>query len=122
ATGKVVKVGTQAVGGVKTTHYRGSLYIFGFAASLSGARKTAAERVADRIAQLTKRSTFPTDVWIDRDGRVRRMTFDYPIPQSAANPAVDYTLTLEYSHFGQRTSIGLPRADEVSRPSQLKTS
>ena len=72
--------------------------------------------------QLTKRNTFPVDVWIDGDGRVRRMTFDYAIPQSDTSPAVDYALTLEYADFGEQASVGLPPADEISRPSQLKAS
>jgi hypothetical protein len=122
ASGKVEKIGKQAVGGVQTTRYRGSLYILDFPMALTGARKTAAEHVADRIVQLTKRSTFPTDVWVDADGHVRRMTFDYTIPANASTPSVDYKLTLDYSQFGQDVSVGLPPADEVSQPSQLKTS
>jgi hypothetical protein len=122
ATGKVEKVGEQAVQGVQTTHYRGSLYILDFPRVLTGARRTSAEHVADRIVQLTKESTFPTDVWIDGDDHVRRMTFDYAIPENGSTPAVDYRLTLEYSQFGQGVSVGLPPADEISRPTQLKTS
>jgi hypothetical protein len=122
ASGKVEKVGKQAVRGVQTTHYHGSLYILDFPRALTGARRTAAEHVADRIVQLTKESTFPTDVWIDEDDRVRRMTFDYAIPENGSTPAVDYRLTLEYSQFGQGISVGLPPADEISRPTQLKTS
>jgi hypothetical protein len=122
ATGKVTKVGKQVVGSVQTTHYRGELFLLGYPNALTGARKTAAEHVADRIVALTKHSTFPTDVWIDGDGRVRRMTFDYAIPAGDANPAVDYKLTLEYSGFGAQTPVALPPADEVSRQSQLKTS
>jgi hypothetical protein len=122
ATGKVQKLGEQTVGSVQTTHYRGALYILGFPQALSGARRTAAEHLADRIVQLTKTSTFPTDLWIDKDGRVRRMTFDYVVAQSDTNPAVDYKLTLEYSEFGQDKPVELPPADEISLPSQLKTS
>jgi hypothetical protein len=122
ASGKVRKLGEQPVGGVQTTHYRGSLFILGYPSALSGARKTAAEHVADRIVQLTKTSTFPTDVWVDGDGRVRRMTFDYAIPESDSNPAVDYRLTLQYSQFGGHPPVGLPPADEVARASQLKAS
>jgi hypothetical protein len=122
ATGKVRKVGSATVGGVDTTEYAGSLFILSYPRALSGARQTAAEHVADRIVQLTKRSTFPTRVWVDGDGRVRRMTFDYTIPQSNTNPAVDYKLILEYKQFGDEASIGLPPADEVARPNQLKTS
>jgi hypothetical protein len=107
ATGKVQKLGEQTVG---------------FPQALSGARRTAAEHLADRIVQLTKTSTFPTDLWIDKDGRVRRMTFDYVVAQSDTNPAVDYKLTLEYSEFGQDKPVELPPADEISLPSQLKTS
>jgi hypothetical protein len=122
ATGKVTKVGKQAVGGVQATHYRAELFLLGYPKALTGARRTAAEHVADRVVALTKHSTFPTDVWIDGDGRVRRMTFDYAIPAGDSNPAVDYKLTLEYSGFGAQTSVALPPADEVSRQSDLKTS
>jgi hypothetical protein len=122
ATGKVTKVGEQSVGGVDATHYRGELFLLGYPKSLTGARKTAAEHVADRIVALTKHSTFPTDVWVDGDGRVRRMTFYYAIPAGDANPAVDYKLTLEYSKFGAQTPVVLPPADEISRQSDLKTS
>jgi hypothetical protein len=121
-TGKVEKVGETAVAGVQTTHYRASIFLLDYPKALTGARKTAAQHVAGRIVQLTKQSTFPTEVWIDGEGYVRRMTFTYAIPASDTSSAINYTLTLDYSRFGSEASIGLPPADEVSTPSQLKTS
>jgi hypothetical protein len=122
ASGKVKKVGEETVRGVPTTHYSGTIALFDYPQTLTGERKTAAEQQADRIVQLTQTSSFPTDVWVDSDDRVRQMTFEYTIPASATNTAADYTVRLRYSGFGRPPHVALPPPSRVATLSQLKTS
>jgi hypothetical protein len=122
AAGKTTKVGKETVGGVATTHYSTTIELFDFPKSYTGDRKFAAEQLADRIVQLTQRSSFPTDVWVDDQGRVRQLTFDYAIPGSATGTPIDYRVRLRYSGFGSQARVLLPPANQVATISQLKTS
>jgi hypothetical protein len=122
ASGKVEKIGEEQIGGVSTKHYHGSIALLEYPQALAGPRRNVAEHVADRIVQLTKKSTFPTDVWVDEEGYVRQMTFDYGIPASDSTPQIDYKLTLRYSGFGAQPSVGLPPPREVASSSALRKS
>jgi hypothetical protein len=121
ASGKVTKVGKEVAGGAETTRYRTSIFILQYPNTLTEARKTAAVRYAHRIVQLTGRSSFPTDVWLDGDGYVRRMTFTYAVPESSSTRAITYRVTLSYSRFGEGAAISLPPADEIARSNELQT-
>lgn len=119
-SGKVKKLGEEEVGGVKTSHFAGTIDIFSYPKAVTGARHNVAQHIADRLVQLTKDSAFPTEVWVDKDGYVRRLIFVYAIPASDTAPKIDYKLTLGYSGFGGQASVGLPPFQLVAPTSALK--
>jgi hypothetical protein len=121
-SGKVTKVGKESVGGVRTTRYHASIFMLDYPQALTGARQTAAEHLASRIAQLTGAGTFPTDVWIDQDGRVRQVIFTYTIPSPTSSRPISYRLKLSYSRFGAGPAVSSPPAGETARTSELKSS
>jgi hypothetical protein len=118
AFGKVQKLGDEQVGGVATRRYSGKIDLLDYPMGLHGAEQTAAEHLADRVVQLTQTRFFPTEVWIDAKGYVRRMTFAYVIPPSANSRRIEYALTLEYSGFGAEAPVALPPARDVGTSPQ----
>ena len=60
----VKTIGTETIDGVETTHYRAAI----------DTRKIPA---ADKFQKLTRSVYKPIDVWVDGDGRVRQVRFDY---------------------------------------------
>ena len=69
ATGKVTRVGSDEVRGVKTTHYR---VTFDLAKAISNAPEAQRDRVETSVIALGTRS-IPADVWVDGKGRVRKL-------------------------------------------------
>ena len=119
----VVNVGTEQVRGVTTTHYR-------LVVSLD---KAIANAPADQRDALTKLATlytihtFPVDVWLDGQGRVRRLqqivdTSTLRLPPAAtaggasrANPFVGpITTTYEVYDFGTPVDVTIPAPDQVT--------
>jgi hypothetical protein len=94
------KVGTEAIGGAPTTHYRADVDL-----------SKAVERIGDgKVKQMFKTagvSTIPVDVWIDPAGRVRREAVKF----SGAGASMD--MTISFTRFGVRVDTTPPAADQV---------
>ena len=66
-SGTVTQVGPETIGGVPTTHYRGTVDL---ASPTSGSGSSA---FGQRFAQLFGFGSVPVDVWVDSAGRARRL-------------------------------------------------
>jgi hypothetical protein len=115
--GDVTTVGTEAVRGVDTTHYRGTLDV---AAALGQLGADERAQVQDRLGQVgidPKAINFPVDVWIGQDDLVRRVQVGIDGSQfSGANlptGGVDATVTVELYDFDVPVDITIPSADQV---------
>lgn len=91
------EVGKEDIGGVPTTHYRGTLptaeEVFGVKVHVSG---------------------LEVDVWIDAQDRVRRMQFEYTTAIPGNEEATTTTdFTIDYVSFGRVPKINLPNPAEV---------
>jgi hypothetical protein len=99
------KIGSDTIGGVAQSHYRGVV---------DPARVVAAAPAADRAAlrtaigndYLTK--PFPADFWIDDAGRVRRVLVGYRTP-GGGQIVVDG----RFSEFGVRLDLHIPAASKI---------
>ena len=115
----VTRVGTEDVRGTQTTHYRA-------VADLEKAAErspTAREQIKASI-KLLGSSTQPLDVWIDAQGRVRRMKYAVDLSKSkaaASTPRVSglATFTLDLFDFGVPVQATVPPADQVTDLSAL---
>lgn len=105
AAGDVEKVGTETVQGEETTRYH-AVVDPAHAAGL-----TASQRAALQRALRGTGGSVPVDVWIDRDGHIRRetMTFDYGKALGGAR----MTMTMNLSRFGEPVSVVVPAADQT---------
>jgi hypothetical protein len=94
----VKTVGTETIDGVETTHYRSAI----------DTRKIPA---ADNFQKLTLSAYKPIDVWVDGDGLVRQVRFDYTVkvdPLQAQRARI--LLTMKLSDFGETVDVEPPPA------------
>ena len=113
-SGKVEKVGSEQVDGVETTRYKGAIDLLHAPDALPEVRQRASRTVVNRLVKLTEQRFYPTDVWIDEEGRVRQLTFTYSVPLPDSDARITYELTLRYSGFGTQAPVSLPPAGQVS--------
>jgi len=92
-------LGTEQVGGVDTTHYRGDIDL-------------AKVPQGERLKALTGATFGPYDVWIGNDdGYVRRVKLSFATAAGTARQRV--ALTSEFSDFGKAVSIAVPSTAET---------
>jgi hypothetical protein len=68
------------------------------------------------LTQLFPDATIPADVWIDAEGRLRRMQFSTDgatLGAAGVNEKDSVSLTLEFSDFGKDANIEAPPASET---------
>jgi hypothetical protein len=99
ASANVVRVGPTAIDGVTTTHYRAIVDL---------------SKVPDgnKIAQLTHVEYEPVDVWIARDGLVRRMRLGYTVPAGSPG-AGSVEMTMDLSRYGEPVYVSVPDASQT---------
>jgi hypothetical protein len=106
--GKVDTVGKETVRGAGTTHYRTTL-------DLAKAAKAAGSDGAG-LTQLTQQlgtSSLPTDVWVDVDGRLRRLRYAVDV-KGGAPAATRIEVSMELFDFGTAVTVTPPPADQVA--------
>jgi hypothetical protein len=109
ATDDIEEAGTETVRGAETTHYTMTIDLN--AAAENAATPELKQAILDSI-ETSGVSEVPAEVWIDGDGRVRRMVTHYDgitTPQGTT----DMTVTQELYDFGEDVNIEIPADDEV---------
>src|SRR4051794_9729850 len=76
----VHEVGHDTLRGTSTTHYAGTVDLKKAAAT---AATPEAKQSIERAEQVLGTSTFPVDVWIDGQGRLRKMAYKMDLSKSA---------------------------------------
>lgn len=89
-SGNVVRVGGARIDGVATTHYRAVV-------DLSKVPN------GDKIVKLTGVQYEPVEVWVARDGLVRRVHVAYSVPASGS-----VEMTMDYSRYGESVYVAVP--------------
>lgn len=109
-------VGQDSVRGTSTTHYRVSIDLNALAD-----KGSVSKDAIRRLSQLQGGAQIPADVWIDAQGRVRRMRLSLNLPGSASSTVAGGTMTetIEYYDFGVPVNVTLPPASEVTDLSDL---
>jgi hypothetical protein len=121
----VVKVGPEQIRGIDTTHYRLDVSLDKAIADAS----TPTERDAlTKLANLYTVRTFPVEVWLDSDGRVRQFqesldTATIRLPdalRTQGNPLSGHvTITYDLYDFGSFVDINVPPPDQVTDLNKL---
>jgi hypothetical protein len=90
------KIGEEDIRGVPTTHYRGTV-----------------PATAEAFGVKTNFSAPKVDVWIDAQGRVRRLRATVSGSLGKSEDTTTTEMTIDYVEFGHVPKIELPNPDEV---------
>lgn len=104
----VQSLGNEQVRGVDTRHFEGDVELD----RVSGDAPWPGASIPEMGLRTTR-----VGVWLDADGRVRRMTRSVQMPthpNDPSQPTVQYTYTLELYDFGTEVKVEAPPDSEVS--------
>jgi hypothetical protein len=105
---KVHTVGPATIDGVATTHYRVTIDL-AKALESSGLTSPMLKDLAGRV------KTASGNVWIGKDGLVRRVQFAYGVPRKAMRIA----MTMDLYDYGAQISVAAPPSSAVFDATQL---
>lgn len=94
-SGSVARVGRARLDGVATTHYRASV-------DLSKVPN------GEKIVKLTGVKYEPVEVWVGRDGLVRRVVVSYSAPAQGG-----LKMQMDFSHYGEPVYVQVPDASQT---------
>lgn len=115
ASDDIAEVGDEEVRGVATTHYRGTVELRRAASQYEGAQREALESAIDLLGT----DSLPIDVWIDDDGRARKIRYSVDMSQASSGAVGRTSVTLEMFEFGVDVVAEPPPADQVFDLSSL---
>ncbi|HEY7953442.1 MAG TPA: hypothetical protein VID70_10690 [Solirubrobacteraceae bacterium] len=114
SSGAVANLGSQNVDGVPTTHYSATLQMSRILDRLPGAQQAAAKAALEKLGSA---GSIPVEVWVDAQGRVRRMQMSLTgLIGAAASPAasgVGGAITIDFKSYGPVPEVVAPPASEV---------
>jgi hypothetical protein len=126
SSGGVLKEGTEVIDGVPTTHYFATLQLSSVLARLPSSDQAAAKAALEKLGGA---GAIPVDVWVDAQGRVRRiqLTVAAGTPTTTAGGAagaasgVSGTVTIDFTSYGPVPPVVPPPAGEVFDAISLAT-
>ncbi len=113
SSGGVSTVGRETVDGVPTTHYHATLQLSDILARLPSSAQAAAKAALEKLDDA---GAIPVDVWVDAQGRVRRMqlSLGVSVPGGATGAtSVSGTTTMDFTSYGPIPAIVPPPSNEV---------
>ena len=105
---KTQKLGPATVGGVATTRYHVTIDI----AKALQSKGLTGPLLSSIAAQM---KTVSENVWIGKDGLVRRVALGYSVPRRGAR----LTMTMDISDYGAHVTIAAPPASQVFDATQF---
>ena len=111
ASDDIEKVGNEDVRGVETTHLRGTLNMQEAIEQVPEAQRAQVEASLSQLGGAG--DDIPFDVFVDRDGLVRRFAMDLSGVAGAAAQGATGSVTIDFFDFGTEVDITVPPAEEV---------
>ena len=109
--GQVSKVGSELLEGVPTDRYRATIELDRLVQRAPAAERASIEQSVAQLGKLT-RPSFPMEVWVDPQHRVRRMRF--AITESLPGVgSTTTTLDAHYTDYGPVPAVTPPPPGEV---------
>jgi hypothetical protein len=112
AAGKIKKEGSADIRGVATTHYNVTVDLRKVADKATVERRDELRKNIQRLITLTGSSTIPIDVWIDKQGYVRKEVYTEKVELQGHKAAVE--ASLETFDFGAPVVAPVPAATDVT--------
>jgi hypothetical protein len=118
SSGGVTDLGSETVDGVPTSHYRANLQLSSILDRVPSGEQAA---VRAALEKLDDAGSIPVDVWVDAQGRVRRMQLSIAasVPAGTAGGApgattgVAGTITIDFTSYGAVPPIMPPPSSQV---------
>lgn len=114
-SGSLATAGSERVGGADTTHYRGNLDA---RAAVDRARAGIRRQVGVALEQIRRMAgvvSFPIDLWVDREGLIRRVRYQLDLPglgRDGEPPKL--TCTVDFGGLGELVDVPLPPAGRIT--------
>ncbi len=113
-------VGHEAVRGVQTTRYEGSIKFLDVVDQLPPSERSKAREAIKALTAKIGNPTIPLSVWIDAEHLVRRMTMDMGF--STEGKSVTAKLEAEMFDYGPTPTVTAPPSRETFDATSLSTS
>jgi len=117
AGGDVTDMGREQIRGVDTTHLHATVKLRDALDSASGVERDRLQRAIDQLGEQASAlldSEMPVDVFVDDNGMVREVAFDFSVPDGSGSTASKATLTVDLFDLGTDVEINPPAADQVT--------
>jgi len=125
SSGAVAIVGKETIDGVATTHYSATLQLSRILDRLPDDQQAAAKAALEKLGAAGSSggaaNGIPVDVWVDTQGRVRRMQMSLGGSAGAAAgvAGVSGSITIDFKSYGAVPPIVPPPASQVFDASEL---
>jgi len=112
-SGEIETVGSEALRGTQTTHYRTMIDPLEYAKLVPPDKQQELQSLVEQMATQAGLGEIPVDVWLDESGLVRKLTMVFSATQPGTSEQSDVSMTFELYDYGDRVDIDLPPASEV---------
>ena len=109
--GSMTVVGHEAIRGVSTTHYHGTIDLSQVAASLPASERARVRALFSKAIAQTGGGRLPVDVWVDAHKLVRRMALALSVAVGPQRLAV--SLAIDLFGFGPTPAVTTPPAAQT---------
>ena len=123
SSGGVSTVGREALDGVSTTHYRATLQLSSILDRVPSNEQAAAKAALEKLGDA---GGIPVDVWVDAQGRVRRIQLSVAAGATTGTAGgVDSatvgggTVTIDFTSYGSVPPIVAPPSSQVFDASSM---
>jgi hypothetical protein len=114
AAGEVRAVRRDQVQGVETIRYSATIDL-----QAAARQVPEKEKVLLRTLDKLEAKTFPADIWIDEQGRMRKIKWEWRIKATDTTPSATMKVTMDLSEFGRPVMIKPPPLDQTVDYSEL---
>lgn len=117
----VEEVGTEEIRGEETTHYRATVDV---RRALEQQGAVADRQQFETFLDQFGSETIPVEVWLDDEGRTRRMRYDQPLPETPGTPipaGAAVSSTIELYDFGTDAPVEIPPPSDVTDLTEATT-
>jgi hypothetical protein len=114
-------VGREKLRGEGTTHYRATIEPLEYAKLAPLEKREELQSVVQQMGAQSGLTTIPVEVWLDADGLVRKLSFEFSAAQPGGSEQSDASITFELWDYGEDVAIELPAASEVVDASAVRS-
>ncbi len=119
SAGGVEELGTESIRGVKTTHYQALVDLTKVPELLPPEQQTALQQSYEQLIDQTGEEVIPMDVWIDKQGRARRVSSRMSFGIASGMPGASMKWVMDLFDFGAEVDVSPPPPGQVTDFSEL---